>query len=217
MDELNWPLMLGAGIIASASPGPATLGIAGTSMRHGRRAGLSLSAGIMAGSYIWSATAAFGVGAILLAHVWMLETVRYCGGAYLLWLAFKSLRSAMVPGAGKIADMPAPRGHFMAGLALHITNPKPIVLWHAVLHRRAGRHQRRRTGACGHHHRIEQRRCLLHLCLPVLQRDHGESLCAGKALVRGCVRSPFRARRRANSDHAPDAVTESARGGATDG
>jgi len=123
MDELNWPLMLGAGIIASASPGPATLGIAGTSMRHGRRAGLSLSAGIMAGSYIWSATAAFGVGAILLAHVWMLETVRYCGGGYLLWLAFMSLRSAMVPGAGKIANILELRGHFTAGLALHITIP----------------------------------------------------------------------------------------------
>ena len=83
----------------------------------------------MAGSYIWSATAAFGVGAILLAHVWVLATVRYCGGAYLLWLAFKYLRSAMVPGAGKIADMPAPRSHFMAGLALHITNPKPILFF----------------------------------------------------------------------------------------
>ena len=129
MDELNWPLMLGAGIIASASPGPATLGIAGTSMRHGRHAGLSLSAGIMAGSYIWSATAAFGVGAILLAHVWVLETVRYCGGAYLIWLAFRSLRSAMVPGAGRMTDMPAPHGHFMAGLALHITNPKPILFF----------------------------------------------------------------------------------------
>ncbi|MEC7304412.1 MAG: LysE family translocator [Pseudomonadota bacterium] len=129
MDELNWPLMLGAGIVASASPGPATLGIAGTSMRHGRRAGLSLSAGVMAGSYIWSATAAFGVGAILLAHVWVLETVRYCGGAYLIWLAARSLRSAMVPGAGEMADMPAPRGHFMAGLALHITNPKPILFF----------------------------------------------------------------------------------------
>ena len=35
----------------------------------------------------------------------------------------------MVPGAGKIADMPAPRGHFMAGLALHITNPKPILFF----------------------------------------------------------------------------------------
>ena len=115
MDELNWPLMLGAGIIASAS--------------HGWRAGLLLSAGIVASSYIWSATAAFGVGAILLAHVWMLETVRYCGGAYLLWLAFKSLRCAIVPGAGKIADMPAPRGHFMAGLALHMTNSKPILFF----------------------------------------------------------------------------------------
>ena len=121
--------MLGAGIIASASPSPATLGIAGTSMRHGRRAGLSLSAGIMAGSYIWLATAAFGAGAIPLAHVWMLETVRYCGGAYLLWLAFKSLRSTMFPGAGKIADMPAPRGDFLAGLARHITNPKPILFF----------------------------------------------------------------------------------------
>lgn len=129
MDELNWPLMLGAGIIASASPGPATLGIAGTSMRHGRHAGLSLSAGIMAGSYIWSATAAFGVGAILLAHVWVLETVRYCGGGYLIWLAFRSLRSAMVPGAGRMTDMPAPHGHFVAGLALHITNPKPILFF----------------------------------------------------------------------------------------
>ena len=59
----------------------------------------------------------------------MLETVRYCGGAYLLWLALKSLRSAMVPGAGKIANMPASRGHFMAGLALHITNPKPILFF----------------------------------------------------------------------------------------
>ena len=95
-------------------------------MRHWRCAGLSLSVGIMAGSYIWSATAAFGVGAILLAHFWMLEKVRYFGGAHLLWLAFKSLRSAVVPGAGKIADMPAPRGHFMASLALHITNPKPV-------------------------------------------------------------------------------------------
>ena len=35
----------------------------------------------------------------------------------------------MVPGAGKIADMPAPRGHFMSGLALHITNPKPILFF----------------------------------------------------------------------------------------
>ena len=129
MDELNWPLMLGAGLIASASPGPATLGIAGTSMRHGRPAGLLLAAGIMTGSYIWSVTAAFGIGAILLTHVWVLETVRYCGAAYLIYLAVKSLRSAMVAGGSRMAEMPAPRGHFIAGVALHVTNPKPVLFF----------------------------------------------------------------------------------------
>ena len=93
MDELNWPLMLGAGIVASASPGPAKLGITNISMRHGRPAGLLLASGIITGSYIWSITAALGVGAILMAHVWILETLRYCGAAYLLYLAFRSLRS----------------------------------------------------------------------------------------------------------------------------
>ena len=39
----------------------------------------------------------------------------------------------MVPGAGKIAEMPAPRGHFMAGLALYITNPKPVLFFGTLL------------------------------------------------------------------------------------
>ena len=87
--------MLGAGIVASASPGPATLGIAGISMRHGRPAGLLLAAGIITGSYICSITAALGVGTILMAHAWILETVRYWGVAYLLYVAFRSLRAAI--------------------------------------------------------------------------------------------------------------------------
>ena len=59
----------------------------------------------------------------------MLEAVRYCGVAYVIWLAFKFLRSTIVPGADKISNMPAPRGHFMADIARHITNPKPILFF----------------------------------------------------------------------------------------
>ena len=59
----------------------------------------------------------------------MLEKVRYCGVAYVIWLAFKFLRSTMVPGAEKISNMPALRGHFMADIVLHITNPKPILFF----------------------------------------------------------------------------------------
>ena len=35
----------------------------------------------------------------------------------------------MVPGAGKIANMSAPRGHCMAGLSIQITDPKPILFF----------------------------------------------------------------------------------------
>ena len=125
MDELNWPLMLGAGIVASASPGPATLGIAGISMRYSRLSGLVLAAG----SYFWSITAALGFGAILMAHVWILETVRYCGVAYLLYLACRSLRAAMSDTEPTMTELKAPHGYFMAGLMLHLTNPKPVLFF----------------------------------------------------------------------------------------
>jgi threonine/homoserine/homoserine lactone efflux protein len=129
VDELNWPLMLGAGIVASASPGPATLGIAGISMRHSRLSGLVLAAGIVTGSYFWSITAALGFGAILMAHVWILETVRYCGAAYLLYLACRSLRAAMSDTEPTMTELKAPHGYFMAGLMLHLTNPKPVLFF----------------------------------------------------------------------------------------
>ena len=98
-------------------------------MRDGRAAGVILAFGIIAGSFIWSVTAAFGVGAILLTHVWILETVRYLGAAYLLYLGFKSLRSAIAK-AG-------PAGTGMAELALVVLviglNNAMIFLAYALL------------------------------------------------------------------------------------
>ena len=45
-----------AALVASASPGPATLAIAGTSMSSGRWCGLAVAAGVTTGSLIWSTT-----------------------------------------------------------------------------------------------------------------------------------------------------------------
>ena len=66
--DINLPLILVAAFVAGASPGPATLAIAGTSMASGRTSGLALASGITAGSLIWSISAALGLGAIMLAN-----------------------------------------------------------------------------------------------------------------------------------------------------
>ncbi|MCD0504670.1 LysE family transporter, partial [Bordetella petrii] len=65
--SINLTLILAAALVASASPGPATLAIAGTSMAHGRRAGMAMASGITTGSLCWSCMAAFGLGAVMLA------------------------------------------------------------------------------------------------------------------------------------------------------
>ena len=131
IDTVNLPLVLAAAFIATASPGPATLAIAGTSMTSGRRFGLALAAGVMTGSLIWSVSAALGLGALMLASGWAFEAMRYLGACYLLYLAFNSARSAIRRGtiAAKHVDAPRMRTAYAKGLALHLTNPKAILFF----------------------------------------------------------------------------------------
>ncbi|EFL89911.1 LysE family translocator [Ahrensia sp. R2A130] len=131
IDGINLPLIMLAALVAVMSPGPATLGIAGTSMASGRKMGLALASGITTGSLMWSTAAALGLGAIMQANVWLFEIVRYGGAAYLLYLAYKSARSAISPSTAKLAglDVKTVRGAYARGLALHLTNPKAVLFF----------------------------------------------------------------------------------------
>lgn len=134
MTGIEFIILLIAWAIGGASPGPATLAIAGTSMQRGRGAGLVVAAGIVCGSASWGIAAALGVSALMLANAWTVELLRYLGAAYLLWLAFKSAKSAcqqkpfahVKAGGGDMSRL------FLKGLLLHLTNPKPILGWGAM-------------------------------------------------------------------------------------
>ncbi|WP_430398775.1 LysE family translocator [Ferrovibrio sp.] len=98
LDTINLPLILAAALLATGSPGPATLNIAGTAMTAGRPFALAVAGGVATGSLMWSTAAAFGLGAVMLANAWLFELLRYAGAGYLIFLAFKSARSALKPG-----------------------------------------------------------------------------------------------------------------------
>jgi len=128
--DINLSLILLAALVAMASPGPAILAIAGTSMRSGRRSGLALALGITTGSIVWSLSAALGLGALMMANAWVMEVIRYCGSAYLLFLAFKSAKSAFTPGDMKVRPLTGDHVALYAkGVALHVTNPKAILFF----------------------------------------------------------------------------------------
>jgi threonine/homoserine/homoserine lactone efflux protein len=68
------------------------------------------------------------------ANAWMFEVLRYAGASYLLFLALKSLRSAL----GKHAPAKT-RAHgggmaqvFAKGALIHLTNPKAILSWASI-------------------------------------------------------------------------------------
>lgn len=103
-------------------------------MQSGRRAALYLSCGINFGSAFWGLAAAAGLSTLMLANAWIFEILRYAGAGYLLFLAIKSLRSALTPN-GSFAQR-AYDGNawqlFRRGALIHLTNPKAILSWGSV-------------------------------------------------------------------------------------
>ncbi len=121
--------------IAAASPGPATLAVAATSLAFGRRAGFVLGTGLAIGLIFWGALTAAGLGALITAWSPALILLKLAGGAYLLYLAWISARSALRPGPTDdpaLRAIPA-RNLLWRGIALNLMNPKAVLAWAAVI------------------------------------------------------------------------------------
>ena len=132
IDPLGLITVLTAFFIVAASPGPATLAVAAVSMSVGRRSGMVFGAGLSCGLAFWGVVAATGLGAVLQTSATALFWLKIAGGIYLLWLAWRSARSAMqnstTPakslGGGKL---------FTRGFGLNLSNPKAVLAWMATL------------------------------------------------------------------------------------
>lgn len=133
----NLLLAYSAYLVATASPGPSNLAIMAMAMNSGRKAALLFALGVVSGSFFWALLAAFGLSAVLATYSQALIVIKLFGGVYLLWLASKSARAAWasVPSAslgGKRKTESALRV-YARGLGLHITNPKAILAWVAIV------------------------------------------------------------------------------------
>ena len=118
--------------VVAASPGPATLATATVSMRSGRQNGLIFGAGLSVGLAFWGMVAATGMGAMLQASSIALTALKILGGAYLLWLAYLSTRSACQK-KSEISAVISNGSWFKRGLFLNLSNPKAVLAWMATL------------------------------------------------------------------------------------
>jgi threonine efflux protein len=122
--------------IGTASPGPSNLAIMSLAMGSGRKAAFAFALGVMSGSFSWALLASLGLSAVLATYSQLLVAIRVIGGVYLLWLAWKSARSALTPqmplaATTRVAD--SSRRLYVRGLLLHLTNPKAILVWLSIV------------------------------------------------------------------------------------
>jgi threonine/homoserine/homoserine lactone efflux protein len=132
----NLLLAYSAYFVGTASPGPSNLAIMSIAAHHGRKAALAFAAGVISGSMFWATVATLGISAALIAYSHFIVAIKIFGGLYLLWLAFKSGRTALSAtiAASPNNDRPATmKGLYGKGVLLHLTNPKAILVWVSIV------------------------------------------------------------------------------------
>ena len=132
MDVTSLSAMAAAFFVVAVAPGPATLGCASVAMSQGRRTGLGFGFGLGLALFFWGVLAAIGLGAILAASAQVMLVLKLLGGCYLLWLAWKAGRSAVVGDISHAAEVTSGRWVWRGAL-LNLSNPKAVFAWLATL------------------------------------------------------------------------------------
>ena len=83
-----------ASLVLAATPGPVWLYLISRTLAQGRRAGYFSMFGVAAGLSLHATFAAFGLTVVLLAVPFAFDAIKLAGAAYLLWLAYTTVRGA---------------------------------------------------------------------------------------------------------------------------
>jgi threonine/homoserine/homoserine lactone efflux protein len=123
--------------VINATPGVDMMLTLSRTLRHGVRGGLAAAAGIMAGCVVHALAAALGLAALIAASAAAFTVVKWAGAAYLLWLAYGMLRSALAAdvqtAAPQLAESPGVGALFRQGVLTNVLNPKIALFFLALL------------------------------------------------------------------------------------
>jgi threonine/homoserine/homoserine lactone efflux protein len=137
VDPTRYLAFMGTMAILAATPGPSNLYAVANGMSRGRKAVLVGVVGMNTATLVWYAAAVLGLSALALAFPRAVKALILVGAAYLLWLAYKSVKSGFAPAAAESGLGPVrikPRASaFWGGFMVQITNPKILLFFGAVL------------------------------------------------------------------------------------
>ncbi len=128
-----------AGIVLNLTPGPDVLLVVRHALRSGARAGLFAGLGVAAGCLVHVSAGALGLSALLAGSSQAFELLKWLGAAYLLYVAWGLLRSALTPAPSSflaealVQPMASARSVFLQGFGTNVLNPKVALFFLAFV------------------------------------------------------------------------------------
>jgi threonine/homoserine/homoserine lactone efflux protein len=116
-------------LLLALTPGPVWVYLLSRTLAQGRRAGYFSLLGVLAGVFVHVLLAAFGLSVVLLAVPLAFDAIKLAGCAYLLWLAYSTLRGGGMSFTPQPLDPVPDRVLFRQAMTAAIVNPKVAVFY----------------------------------------------------------------------------------------
>jgi len=130
-NELGFYMALVVGF--ALTPGPNMMLYLTYTFEYGRKAGWATATGIVSAFVVHVSAVVFGLAAILIAMPNALDALRYCGIAYLFYLAIRNLKTVQWKEAGETTEART-FGHFyIKGLIGNLLNPGSLFLYFSII------------------------------------------------------------------------------------
>lgn len=123
---------LASAILLGLAPGPDNIFVLTQSALFGARAGIATTFGLVSGLCVHTLAVALGVAALLAASPLAFNILKWLGAAYLLWLAWLSLKAGSGVTA-KTGSFPGYAALYRRGIIMNVTNPKVALFFLAFL------------------------------------------------------------------------------------
>lgn len=119
-----------AALILVLTPGPNMIYCVSRALCQGRAAGLISLAGVLLGFVMHLMAAALGLTALLIAVPFAFDAIRLAGAAYLLWLAWQTVKpNGTAPFEARLLPHDRPAKLFSMGFLTNLLNPKVAMFY----------------------------------------------------------------------------------------
>jgi homoserine/homoserine lactone efflux protein len=129
----KFPLFLAATFLICVSPGPNVMMVISVSLKGGAGQALRAVLGTTFASTLYLSVSVLGLIAVLTASQRAFALIRYAGAVYLVYLGIRMLRGAWRHQFASARRVELRSRPFVQGLTTHLSNPKAITYWAALL------------------------------------------------------------------------------------